>query len=446
MKKLIIVAVSCFVFFSNTEFLSVYASQTQTVTLTPSADATIEEGTSDNTGGSSALICSTTDGYFSFFMKFDLNAIPSGTSILNATLTLSQTAASGESVTISLYKVTSGWNESSVSGSSIPPYDSGVTYGTVVADSTSGVKSVSQDLKDLVQDWLGNSASNNGLYFKAPKGSDYMHEFGSKESVSKPQLSITYAVSDSSAPTISSISVSKIESSNVTISWKTNELSSGFVDYGTDATYGSVAGSGDFKDAHSVTLPDLEPDTAYHFRIRAMDEDGNEAKSNDQTFKTQADGVEEEEPEVEEETGIFPPKNVQAVSLKKDGSDYVHITWEHGQDDRSGYKIYRSIDDALNYKLLAQVGSDETIYDDEDVEAGKTYFYVVRTVQGDEESKNSDEEVVTIFTNSIQRTLNNFSFWKGLIIINVVVFPVFGLLYLRYRKLKTQNIKAKRKK
>jgi len=445
MKKLLVTSTVAAVFLFMVSPV-VYAAQTQTITLTPSADASIEEGVSNNSGGESTLLCSTIDGYFSFLVKFDLGALPSGTNIVGASFSLTQTAASGEEATLSLYKVTSAWSEASVSGESAPSYDSGVTYGTLPVDVTIGVKTVSQDLSGLVQQWLGNPSLNNGLYFKAPKGTEYSHTFGSKENASKPQLSITYTISDSTAPAISDINVSNISATSVTISWKASELSSGFVDYGTKTTYGKVAGSGDFKDVHTVTLPDLEPETTYHFRIRAIDEDGNEAKASDQTFTTTTD-AETEDDEIEEETvSVLPPKDVKAVALRENGKDFVHISWEHGQDERSGYRIYRSVDDSLGYTLLVELESGATEYKDEDVETGKTYFYMVRTVAGGEESNDSDEALVTIFANELERTLSNFSFWKGFVIINVIVLPVFGILYLRYRKLKGKHSKAKGRK
>lgn len=90
----------------------------------------------------------------------------------------------------------------------------------------------------------------------------------------------------------------------VAVNWKTDELSSSQVEYGKTTSYGSVMPSEPATDPtivdaegkqqwagvleHSVTIlqSDLEFDTTYHFRVISKDKAGNEAISEDKTFKT----------------------------------------------------------------------------------------------------------------------------------------------------------------
>jgi len=59
------------------------------------------------------------------------------------------------------------------------------------------------------------------------------------------------------------------------ITWTTDELADGFVEFGIDATYGLVAGSAEHSLKHEVQLTNLEPATTYFYRVRSTDPAGN---------------------------------------------------------------------------------------------------------------------------------------------------------------------------
>ncbi len=95
---------------------------------------------------------------------------------------------------------------------------------------------------------------------------------------------------DASSPVISNEYVVRYETS-ATLSWETDELSTGLVEYGLTTAYelGSVASSA-LQPAHTVTLPGLSAGTVYHYRITAEDGFGNSGSGADATFTTTRSG------------------------------------------------------------------------------------------------------------------------------------------------------------
>jgi hypothetical protein len=91
---------------------------------------------------------------------------------------------------------------------------------------------------------------------------------------------------DTAPPVIKNVSTLSETDTSAVISWTTNEPSSSHVDYGTTIEYGLTATSDELTSAHSITLSGLEPNAAYHYRVKSKDEAGNEAYSGDNTFFT----------------------------------------------------------------------------------------------------------------------------------------------------------------
>jgi len=96
-----------------------------------------------------------------------------------------------------------------------------------------------------------------------------------------------FKAADVTSPVISEVDISHITESNATINWVTDEPATSQVEYGTTDAYGSTTSlNEELATSHSVTLTELKPETTYHFRIKSVDEAGNEALSNDYTFST----------------------------------------------------------------------------------------------------------------------------------------------------------------
>lgn len=93
------------------------------------------------------------------------------------------------------------------------------------------------------------------------------------------------------------VKVTHIGETSVTIEWKTDVLSSSQVEYGRSKQYGSLAPLEPKNDpykkkstgvtSHSILILNLNAGTAYHYRVRSKDIEGNETVSDiGGTFKT----------------------------------------------------------------------------------------------------------------------------------------------------------------
>jgi len=126
---------------------------------------------------------------------------------------------------------------------------------------------------------------------------------------------------DKIAPQILDIKILDIRSDSATITWTTDEDATGFVEYGRDASYGSISGQWTYGAEHSVTLKNLLSETSYHFRVLSSDESGNLTKSANRTFTTisMAEeielGIEDEEDEEKSKEEILAEASKRAMDI-----------------------------------------------------------------------------------------------------------------------------------
>ncbi len=88
-------------------------------------------------------------------------------------------------------------------------------------------------------------------------------------------------------PVISGVGANVVSGSIAVITWQTDIPSTGQVEYGTTAQYGTVS----FVDSssqtnHSIALEGLSPKTTYHCRAKSKASNWNPAVSSDLTFTT----------------------------------------------------------------------------------------------------------------------------------------------------------------
>ncbi len=151
-----------------------------------------------------------------------------------------------------------------------------------------------------------SSLSTNTLYYYYVKSTDSNSDSTTATS-SSPYNSFTTTI-DTSGPTLSSISAPVTSSNAAVITWKTNELSTSQVEYGTTA--GTESGSYSKTTTlnstptifHIVTLSadttntasgtnGLVKNTAYYYRVKSVDSAGNATTSSENTFSTIEDGA-----------------------------------------------------------------------------------------------------------------------------------------------------------
>lgn len=98
-----------------------------------------------------------------------------------------------------------------------------------------------------------------------------------------PSTDATFLTASAAAPLI----VDGPHVLGTTISWSTDEPTTGLVEYGTDASYGQSAADVGLSFDHEVVLSGLAAETTYHFRVVATDGCGNgPSTSADATFTT----------------------------------------------------------------------------------------------------------------------------------------------------------------
>jgi hypothetical protein len=89
-----------------------------------------------------------------------------------------------------------------------------------------------------------------------------------------------------SPPVISDIAVSAITNDSATVSWSTDEPSTGRVDFGSGTALDRSLASGGRAHIHTARLSGLSPNATYRFRVSSADELANNATSAETNFTT----------------------------------------------------------------------------------------------------------------------------------------------------------------
>lgn len=194
---------------------------------TGSADTHIQEYiTNRNTGGNNELevgryLGGTATDDKSALIKFDLSSIPSSATITSATieLTLTNTRNGTPTKSFGVHKVTKAWGEGTKTGIdgatattgeatwSYSAYSTAWTaaggdYTATPTDTQAVAANIggkySWDIASMVQEWVANAATNQGMIFVEVSPQSTVNgtkDFGSKEhatAASRPKLTVTY--------------------------------------------------------------------------------------------------------------------------------------------------------------------------------------------------------------------------------------------------------------
>jgi hypothetical protein len=173
--------------------------------LLPSDDTYIDGGSPTNNYGSDNTFEVRPDNGADRrgLLKFDLSSIPSNATITSATLYLYERGNKTGQTTY-IYRVTSNWNESTVTWSnwSLPGgnFDSSTSYFGYLPEQNNCM--LTMDLSSLVQAWMNGTYTNYGLMLYST-GPNHIISYSSKESGTPaewPKLNIVY-VTPTSTPT-----------------------------------------------------------------------------------------------------------------------------------------------------------------------------------------------------------------------------------------------------
>lgn len=119
-------------------------------------------------------------------------------------------------------------------------------------------------------------------------GTSYQYQVQSSDVLGNTSKSDWKEFNTEMTPSIYDVIISEITLNSVVVSWKTNVVTSSKVEYGETINYNDSVEDKDLTKVakHSIKLNNLKSGTAYHFRVRGMDNEGNSLVSADYSFTT----------------------------------------------------------------------------------------------------------------------------------------------------------------
>ena len=129
------------------------------VNLQALEDVTLDSGAPSTPNNTAQLSVgsSTTGRTYQSLLKFDLTLVPIGSNISSANLNLTKSTGN-TGTTVSAYRITRDWTESSTWNDMVPPsYYDPTSVATLTATGSTGLKTWNVTI--LVQQWLGGTAS-----------------------------------------------------------------------------------------------------------------------------------------------------------------------------------------------------------------------------------------------------------------------------------------------
>ena len=172
---------------------------------------------------------------------------------------------------------------------------------------------------------------------------------------------------DITPPTISNVATTSLTTNSITITWATDELSNSYIGYSTTSgSFGTEIGVPSMVTSHSVTLSNLQPNTAYYFQVKSYDPSGNLATDNNggqgYTFTTLAGPT------------------ISDVSVTEATNNTATIAWQTNIDSDS-YVVYSTSSDLSSSQSYGSgsLTTDHQITLQNLTQGIKYYFYVKST-------------------------------------------------------------------
>lgn len=211
------------------------SQRTETITLTPMADAyVISSSASSNFGTEADLLVSSLNTVAviqaNTLIHFDLNKIPAGSIIERATLTLYQRDASGEAQwPLAIGRITENWSETAVTFRTAPTTEQ---TGLVFVSPNEADVTAESDITALVRQWRYQPFfyPNNGLMLS---GTSFNagRQFGSREGRVAPVLTVDFTPPPTSITIPHVTDVGKLDAICDTQNEYANALSYQYIDH-----------------------------------------------------------------------------------------------------------------------------------------------------------------------------------------------------------------------
>lgn len=317
-------------------------------------------------------------------LKFDLSSIPTGSNIVNATLTLQYAGGSGSlSSALNMFFVpySGSWSESSITWNNRPSRDtSHQVQGTFPL---SGFNPTQNDVTPLVQTWVDGTIPNHGLEVSIPEwesASFKARYFYQKEWSASlvADLQVTYGEPCTAPPAPSSpspLSGATGEPSPLTLDWADSSGASSYdVYFGTSPTptFHALRASSD------AVVTGLAPDTTYHWRVEARAACDTNLTSTSPTWSFTTSSC------LDLATAMLVSPSHQAAGLPRE----VTLEWDPvtGGGD---YEVYFGTSNPPTSLLTTTSGISAMAT----VKPGATYFWQVKAIAACDASRTSTSGV-----------------------------------------------------
>jgi uncharacterized protein (TIGR02145 family) len=295
------------------------------------------------------------------------------------------TLAGGDTTPPTITEVTTGIpNPTSVTiawttnenANSLIDFGETTSYSNTQGDSLASTTSHSVTLTSLTPDTtyyyqVKSQDSSGNLQVDNNSGSSYSF---TTDSAADP--------GDTTAPTISSISVDSTTSTTATISWTTNEDSDSIVGFSQDESYTQEQGSTTLTQSHSLTLTGLTPETTYYFQVKSRDANGNLATETDattQTFTTDSG------------SDTTPPIILSGPTVSSLTSSSAVVSWTTDENSNS-YVDFGTVSGTYT-ETQGKQGDSTTSHSVtlNNLTSGETYYYKVRSEDSSDNQVSSAE-------------------------------------------------------
>lgn len=333
MKKIIIYLMTVLFGFSAiflTFINSTKATTYETKNVYTTADAVVKSLYPDNNFavGTQLWVENTPTNKIRSFMYFDLSGIPSGSTIITATVQVRSWLSSGcwgDPGQFYLSLANAAWNENTITWNNKPGSAINASSTLACADGYQGM-----DAKYPVQQIINGANANHGFFIVNEAGPTYLRTFFSRENGQEytAKISVFYSLPE---PT------------------PTPQPSGGSTDIGSTTTGTTTGTSQPGITAGSKVAP---------------------------ASKTSA--------------AIKPPGELLAIDAGIAGAPSINLSWKKSETTNiDGYKIFRSEKETEGFENIANADKNTLTYTDI-VGDEKTYYYIIRTYKGTEESASSN--------------------------------------------------------
>lgn len=301
-----------------------------------------------------------------------------------------------------------------------------------ISFSNLGMKSTDSILKYL-QSWITAPETNRGMLMQA-----YQLTSDDVVEIIDIKIDVKYVLPDDLAPTIMTMSTNRLGTSDIEISWTSDEPSKGYLSYGKTMNYSTKTDyTIDYNLENTIILTNLTPGMTYHYKLVIEDMSGNKTTSEDNTFRTEFNFVNTNGSTLSDtNNNISPPKSFSAEYANNE----VRLQWEKSDDSSLlGYVLYKKIN-ASTYRELATLDTNDVSFIDSDIGIDNRYTYIIRSFSSSAISTASEEQMIYSsddgnilgiqdnYNNEFDRTIQ-----KGLIIFGFVTTGIF-IIYLGYKR------------